>query len=90
MQSETAAAVKAVRPVRHRHRRLRLGRALSLLLLSAIAVLILIPIFFTFLYSFFPKGEMEAYLKLRGNVLWDTDAHGAALSGNHGSERDYA
>ena len=67
MQTNTAAAVTPARQVHRRHKRLRLGRVLSVLLLTAIAVLILIPIFFTFLYSFFPKGEMEAYLKLRGN-----------------------
>jgi len=31
------------------------------------AVLILLPIALTFVYSFFPKSEIEAYLKLRGN-----------------------
>ncbi len=66
MQTQTTYVKPAARALHHR-RRLHLGRAISVLLLSAIAVLILIPIFFTFLYSFFPKGEMDAYLKLRGN-----------------------
>ncbi len=66
MQTQTTAARQAVHAP-HRRRRLRIGRTISVLFLSAIAVLILIPIVFTFLYSFFPKGEMEAYLKLRGN-----------------------
>lgn len=50
-----------------RRRRIHPGRILSLLVLAVISVVILIPIVFTFLYSFFPKGEMEAYLKLRGS-----------------------
>ncbi len=57
----------SARAVTGRRKRFRPGRALSIAFLSVIAVLILLPIFFTFLYSFFPKGEMEAYLKLRGN-----------------------
>jgi multiple sugar transport system permease protein len=66
MQPQTSAVKPVTRPLRH-HRRLKIGRTVSILFLSVIAVLILIPIFFTFLYSFFPKGEMEAYLKLRGS-----------------------
>jgi multiple sugar transport system permease protein len=66
MQTQTSAVKPVTRPLRH-HRRFKIGRTVSILFLSVIAVLILIPIFFTFLYSFFPKGEMEAYLKLRGN-----------------------
>ena len=66
MQTQTTA-VRPVKHTLHHLRRFKPGRTLSIVLLSGIAVLILIPIFFTFLYSFFPKGEMEAYLKLRGN-----------------------
>ncbi len=66
MHTQTSAVKPVSRPLRH-HRRLKIGRTVSVLFLSVIAVLILIPIFFTFLYSFFPKGEMEAYLKLRGS-----------------------
>lgn len=66
MQTQASAAVKAARRPRRR-RRIRPGQAVSLAFLSVIAVMILIPIVFTFLYSFFPKGEMEAYLKLRGS-----------------------
>ena len=52
----------------HRRRgRLGLGGLVCLLILTALSVLILIPIVFTFLYSFFPKGEIEAYLKGRGS-----------------------
>ena len=43
------------------------GVILSVALLTVIAVIVLLPIALTFLYSFFPKGEIEAYLKLRGN-----------------------
>lgn len=67
MQTSPAPSIKAKQAHVRRHRHMRPGRLLSLLLLSAIAVLILIPIVFTFLYSFFPKGEIEAYLKLRGS-----------------------
>ena len=51
----------------HRRRgRLGLGGLICLLVLTALSVLILIPIVFTFLYSFFPKGEIESYLAGRG------------------------
>jgi ABC-type glycerol-3-phosphate transport system permease component len=66
-QPSTAASIKAGKHTAYRHWRFKPGRTLSILFLTAIAVLILIPIVFTFLYSFFPKSEMEAYLKLRGN-----------------------
>lgn len=52
---------------RSREGRLRLSGWLSLLILSALIVLILIPIVFTFLYSFFPKSEISAYLGQRGS-----------------------
>ena len=52
----------------HRRRgRLGLGGLVCLLILTALSVLILIPIVFTFLYSFFPKGEIESYLAWRGS-----------------------
>ena len=46
-------------------RRLTQSRPLVVALLALIAVLMLLPIVFTFLYSFFPKGEISAYLALR-------------------------
>lgn len=48
-------------------RRASPGTVISVILLTAIAALILLPIAITFLYSFFPKSEMTAYFKLRGN-----------------------
>lgn len=59
---------KRMRPGRNR---LSLGGRLSMLVLLALSVLILIPIVFTFLYSFFPKGEIESYLGGRGS--YDTE-----------------
>ena len=55
-----------------RRRRRRLGQMtfggkISLVLLLLLSAVILIPIVFTFLYSFFPKGEMTAYLAKRGS-----------------------
>lgn len=54
---------------RHRARRainaFRQSRPLVVTLLLVIAVLMLLPIVFTFLYSFFPKSEISAYLGLR-------------------------
>ena len=60
---------QTLRPARamKRHRRIKPGQAVAVVFLTLMAVLILLPIVFTFLYSFFPKSEMEAYLKLRGN-----------------------
>ena len=43
------------------------GMVLSAVLLTVIAALVLLPIVLTFLYSFFPKSEITAYFKLRGN-----------------------
>ncbi len=37
------------------------------LFLGALSVLLLVPIVFTVFYSFFPKSEMSAYLKMRDN-----------------------
>lgn len=48
-------------------RRAGVGTTLSVVSLTLMAAIILLPIVFTFLYSFFPKSEITAYLKLRGN-----------------------
>ncbi len=53
--------------VRRRHSRLGLGGLVSLLILTLLSAVILIPIVFTFLYSFFPKGEINAWLSQRGS-----------------------
>ena len=50
---------------RRAFRTFRHSRPLAVALLALIAVLMLLPIVFTFLYSFFPKGEISAYLALR-------------------------
>ena len=55
------------RRIRHRLGRLSPGGVLALMILILLSAVILIPIVFTFLYSFFPKGEIEAYLKMRGS-----------------------
>ena len=55
------------RHIRHRLGRLSPGGVLALMILILLSAMILIPIVFTFLYSFFPKGEIEAYLKQRGS-----------------------
>ena len=47
--------------------RLSFGGWVAMLILTALCALILLPIVFTFLYSFFPKGEIEAYLSQRGS-----------------------
>lgn len=57
---------KTVRRVRHR-RRHGVGYFISLIVLTALCALILLPIVFTFLYSFFPKGEITSFLNQRGN-----------------------
>lgn len=44
----------------------RHSRPLTTLLLLLVAVVMLLPIVFTFLYSFFPKSEISAYLAQRG------------------------
>ncbi len=51
--------------VRRRVRALKKSRPLTVAMLAVIAVLMLTPIVFTFLYSFFPKGEISDYLALR-------------------------
>lgn len=58
---------KARRRIRRRSGRLSPGGYLALLLLILLSALILIPIVCTFLYSFFPKGEIDAWLKQRGS-----------------------
>ena len=58
---------KARRRIRHRSGRLSLGGWISLLILVLLSVVILIPIVFTFLYSFFPKSEITAWLNQRGS-----------------------
>lgn len=55
------------RRIRHAMRSMRRARPLTFVLLAAIAVIVLLPIVFTFLYSFFPKSEISAYLAQRGN-----------------------
>lgn len=52
--------------IRRRKKRMTIGQLLSLLILIVISALILIPLVFTFLYSFFPPMEIEAYLKQKG------------------------
>ncbi len=58
-----AKAIVRVKPNRH----IKPGMILSLILLTVIAAIVLLPIVFTFLYSFFPKSEITAYLKMRGH-----------------------
>ncbi len=53
-------------PLRRALRAARKSRPLTFLLLLLISALVLLPIVFTFLYSFFPKSEISAYLALRG------------------------
>ena len=52
---------------RSRQSKLRFSGWVSMLVLLILSALILIPIVFTFLYSFFPKGEIKAYLDQRGS-----------------------
>ena len=51
---------------RHRHHR-GVGFYLSLVMMTFLCALILLPIIFTFLYSFFPKGEITSFLNQRNN-----------------------
>lgn len=55
------------RSVRRTLRLIRRARPVTFALLFAIALVMLLPIVFTFLYSFFPKSEISAYLGQRGN-----------------------
>lgn len=52
--------------LRHALRAFRKSRPLVFVFLLLISVIILLPIVFTFLYSFFPKSEISAYLAQRG------------------------
>jgi len=52
---------------RRRYDRLSFGGWVAFLVLVVLCALVLVPIVFTFLYSFFPKGEIDAYLKTRGS-----------------------
>ena len=58
---------RRARSVRRTLRRIRRARPVTFALLFVIAVVMLLPIVFTFLYSFFPKSEISAYLAQRGN-----------------------
>lgn len=58
---------KKRRRFRHKLGRLTWGGKLAFLLLTILAAVIMIPIVFTFLYSFFPKGEIETYLAGRNS-----------------------
>ncbi len=53
--------------IRHKLGRLSFGGKISFLILVVLSAVLLIPIIFTFLYSFFPKSEITAYLDQRGN-----------------------
>lgn len=48
-------------------KRSSLGHVASTALLVLLCTLVLLPMLLTLLYSFFPKGEMAAYLQQRGN-----------------------
>lgn len=58
---------RRARSVRRTLRLIRRARPVTFALLFAIALVMLLPIAFTFLYSFFPKSEISAYLAQRGN-----------------------
>ena len=62
MSSKAAVKIK-----RRPRRRLKPGRMVSAICLFILAMIILLPIVLTFLYSFFPMSEMEAYLGQRNN-----------------------
>lgn len=53
--------------IRHKLGHLSFGGKISFLILVILSAVLLIPIIFTFLYSFFPKSEITAYLGQRGN-----------------------
>lgn len=55
------------RTVRTRFRYRKKRHPVQILLMATISIIMLLPIVFTFLYSFFPKSEIAAYLKTRGN-----------------------
>ena len=56
---------------RRRRKPLRPGRILSYAVLIIVCTLLVLPIAQTFLYSFFPQSEMEAYKKTQGNYAQD-------------------
>ena len=47
--------------------RLTLAAAVSMLVLTVLSAVILLPLILTFLYSFFPRGEIEGWLAQRGS-----------------------
>lgn len=51
----------------HTGSRLTFTGLVSMLLLTILSALILLPIVMTFLYSFFPKGEIQGWLSQRGS-----------------------
>ena len=53
--------------IRRWMRKIHKSRPLAFLLLLLISAVILLPIVFTFLYSFFPKSEISAFLNQRGS-----------------------
>ncbi len=61
------ASKRGTRPRARLRHWLRLHRPFATLLLTIIAIIMLLPIVFTFLYSFFPKSEISAYLAQRGS-----------------------
>ena len=63
--AKTSSGIMRLR--RRRYDRLSLGGWIAFFILLVLCALVLIPIVFTFLYSFFPKGEIDAYLKTRGS-----------------------
>ena len=60
-------ATQPAKPRRSLRSRIRKARPLAFTLLCVIAVAMLLPIVATFLYSFFPKSEIAAYMKQRGS-----------------------
>ena len=50
--------------------RLTFSAMVSMLLLTILSALILLPIVMTFLYSFFPKGEIQGWLAQRGSYIF--------------------
>ncbi len=56
--------ISALHKKRHR---LKIGRTLSFVVLTLVSISVLLPLVLTFLYSFFPVSEMNAYLKTRSN-----------------------
>ena len=67
------AEISRIPPKRRRHTLravravIRHARPFAFILLAVISIVMLIPIVFTFLYSFFPKSEITAYLAQRNS-----------------------